>query len=75
MMGAPRNCGECRHLRQQNMGGTILSFCGHRGGPDSEGKPGFVSLSGPPFDWCPLRNGLANRVFEVLTGKVKTGGR
>lgn len=62
-------------MRQQQMGGSVLRFCGHRGGPDSEGKPGFVSAYGEPFPWCPLRNGLVNKVFDVLTGRIKVGGK
>lgn len=78
MPKVPVDCGRCRYKRRMNMPGDVIIWeCGHRGGPTSDGKPGFIEVKpfAPLPSWCPLRNGAEFKVHSVIFGKTKFGGK
>lgn len=47
--------------------------CGHTGGPDIEGRPGFIVMGRKPPNWCPRLAGMGinTGVFQNMWGAIK----
>jgi hypothetical protein len=71
MSQTPPTCGMCKFRVQQPYQGSLFWTCGHKGGPDRTGRPGFVMLDEPPPTFCPRRpeNGIWQTMISMFSGK------
>jgi hypothetical protein len=69
MSRLPAFCGECKYRQCIEFQGALFWICGHKGGPDRKGRPGFIILNDPPPLWCPRQNGIFDTMISMFSGK------
>jgi len=65
-------CKFCKPFTAPQVQGKMFQ-CGHKGGPDRAGRPGFIVPYESPPDWCPRKHGVWDTMVSFFTGKNKKG--